>query len=80
MRTERFMKQVRALRKALGWSQVYLAEKVGLTQATVSLFEAGDRRPAFETLIALASAFDVSLDVLVFGTEINSKEAPDHER
>ncbi len=44
---------IEATRKALGLSQVDLAAKLGVNQATISRFENGDLTPNARTLLAL---------------------------
>ena len=54
--------QVRALRKARGWTQAQLAERCGIPQARISHIEQPGRDPlSLRTLYRLASAFDVGL-------------------
>lgn len=56
--------QIRALRKARGWSQRELAKQVGMTQEGVSRLESLDYgRYTLATLKRLAAAFDVALVV-----------------
>ena len=47
---------IKAMRRALGLNQEYLAEKLGLTQANVSRIEASTKGPSAEMLIAIAEA------------------------
>ena len=54
--------QIRALRKARGWTQAQLAERCGMPQARISHIEQPGRDPlSLRTLYRLASAFDVGL-------------------
>lgn len=53
-------RNVRRLRKAKGWSQEDLAEKVGIEQTAVSLIENSRANPTIETLETLAQCFNVS--------------------
>ena len=56
--------QIRAMRKARGWSQRELADRLGMTQEGVSRLESLDYgRFSLATLKRLASAFDVGLVV-----------------
>ena len=52
-------------RKKLGLSQKELAIKIGVYQKSISKYERGVSRPTYETLIAMAKLFDVSLDYLL---------------
>ena len=54
--------QIRALRKACGWTQAQLAERCGIPQARISHIEQPGRDPlSLRTLYRLSSAFDVGL-------------------
>ena len=54
--------QIRALRKARGWTQAQLAERCDIPQARISHIEQPGRDPlSLRTLYRLASAFDVGL-------------------
>jgi transcriptional regulator with XRE-family HTH domain len=56
--------QCRALRESRDWTQPKLAEEAGMTQPRISEIERpGERKPNLETLLRLASAFDVALQV-----------------
>lgn len=52
-------------RKKLGLSQEELATKLKISQKSISKYELGHRRPSYETLVAMASIFDVSVDYLL---------------
>lgn len=74
--------QVRGLRKSLGedWTQQKLAKQAGMAQPRISELETpGERRLTIETLLRLASAFDVALQVrfVPFGELINWSEGLD---
>ncbi|MFL0196961.1 helix-turn-helix domain-containing protein [Clostridium sp. WILCCON 0269] len=66
------MKRLSSLRKSHGMSQSDLAEKLGVTQQTVSKYENGSREPDAETLKLLSSIFNVSIDYLLDNS--NKKE------
>lgn len=54
--------QIRALRKARGWTQAQLAERSGIPQARISHVEQPGRDPlSLRTLYRLSAAFDVGL-------------------
>jgi transcriptional regulator with XRE-family HTH domain len=56
--------QCRALRESREWTQPQLAEAAGMSQPRISEIERpGERRLNLETLLRLASAFDVALQV-----------------
>ena len=57
-------RRIRELRQKMGWSQDNLAQRVGIRQKQISSYERGANVPSGDVLIALAKAFDVSLDYL----------------
>jgi XRE family transcriptional regulator, regulator of sulfur utilization len=52
-------KQIKELREGRGWTRVQLGVYAGVSTATVSLAESGQRTPNAETLVKLAHAFGV---------------------
>ena len=69
--------QIRALRKALGWTQAQLADRCRIPQARISHIEQPGRDPlSLRTLYRLSSAFDVGLLVqFVSFSELVNHEA-----
>lgn len=63
----RTSKQIGAIiqrtRKARGWTQMQLAERAGLRQATISLIESGDRPAKLDTIFAVLAALDLEFRV-----------------
>lgn len=57
--------RIARLRKERGFSQVELAEKIGLVQVLISDYENDKIRPHFEMIIRLALALEVSADELL---------------
>ncbi len=55
---------IKSLRKERNITQKKLGELLGVTEATVSKYEANQVIPAFETLRTIASIFNVSMDTL----------------
>lgn len=53
------------MRKARGWSQEELAERVGVTRQAVSRWEAGTAKPDADKIIAVCDLFGVSADYLL---------------
>lgn len=51
------MKQIRIER---GWTQKFVAEKVGVTKSTINLLESGLRKPSYEVLVKLEKIFGLS--------------------
>lgn len=56
---------LRQARIAAGLSQWDVAERIGVTQASITEYELGKRRPRRATLAALARALGVSADSLL---------------
>jgi transcriptional regulator with XRE-family HTH domain len=64
--SEIFKERLRAAREQLRkWSQSELAEKAGLPPSSIAHFEAGARKPSFDTLRKLATALEVTADYLL---------------
>lgn len=59
-----FATQLKAIRKSKGLTQKQLAVDIGASERGIQQYELGERKPAFDVLIALADYFDVSLDYL----------------
>ena len=57
------------LRKAKGWTQIELAEKLQVSDKAVSKWESNKGAPSIEFLPAIAELFDVTLDYLMTGKE-----------
>lgn len=53
------------LRKARGWSQEELAERIGVTRQAVSRWESDSAKPDADKIIALCDLFGVSADYLL---------------
>ena len=53
------------MRKARGWSQEELAERVGVTRQAVSRWETGSAKPDADKIIAICDLFGVSADYLL---------------
>lgn len=51
---------LRILRKAAGWSQTELAERVGLNRGNIASYESGSAEPSICKLLRLSNLFDVS--------------------
>ncbi|WP_264775681.1 helix-turn-helix domain-containing protein [Deinococcus aetherius] len=62
-------RRVRLEREARGWSQADLAERSGVSKATVSKIERGEMSPTAVLLVRLASAFDLTLAGLLLRAE-----------
>lgn len=58
-------KRIHDLRTALGYSQVALAKKLGVSKQAVSNWENDNIQPSIEMLMRLADLFSVSTDYLL---------------
>jgi HTH-type transcriptional regulator/antitoxin HipB len=69
--------QIRALRVSRGWTQAELAKRAEMSQPRIAEIEKGKRSLNIETLLRLASAFDIGLDVFFtsFGDLVDHKES-----
>ena len=63
-----------ALRKNAGYSQEELADKIGVSRQAVSKWERCESSPDTDNLIELARLYHITLDDLVNGTELPSRE------
>ena len=59
------------LRKSRNMTQKKLAEKLNITEATVSRYEGGTANPPFETMRSIAAIFNVTMDYL-YGMETSN--------
>lgn len=60
-----FDERLKSLRKKCGYTQVSLAETLGVSKGTVAMWETGKRTPDFDTLIRLSDLFDVRTDYIL---------------
>ena len=58
---EHICRDLKAVRKQLGWSQAELGRRVGLPQAHISGIETGRIRPRFDTLLEVARILRMDL-------------------
>ena len=62
---------IREVRKDRGMSQRELAEKCGIRDSVLSLYERGKKIPNLVTISTIAEALNVSIDRLYYGDENN---------
>ena len=60
-----FNNKLYSLRKQKGLSQEELANRLNVSRQTISKWEVGDSTPDLESLVAISSLFEISLDELV---------------
>ncbi len=56
---------LKTLRTQNNYTQVQLAQKLGLTKSVISVYETGLRLPSYDVLINIAKIFKVSTDYLL---------------
>lgn len=61
--------RLKEIRKKKGISQLKLASDLEMNQNSISRYETGSHEADYETLIALADYFDVSIDYLLERTD-----------
>lgn len=59
---------IRTEREKRGWSQLYLADLIGVTQGYIGHLERGYKIPNAGMIVRLADAFNISIDRL-FGRD-----------
>lgn len=65
-------KNIKHLRKLEKYSQIELAQSIGVSQTSIAHYEAGTRQPTIETLVVLSQLFNQPIDLLV-GNSIAKK-------
>ena len=60
-----FRKRLREAREMRGYKQEQLAERAKMPATTVAHFEAGTRKPSFDSLRKLAIALEITTDYLL---------------
>lgn len=69
-----FGEKLQALRKAQGWSQEELAQRINVSRQALSKWESGTSVPDTENVVALSRLFGVSTDYLL----LDERKAPGH--
>lgn len=59
-----FKDRLKELRIARGYSQISLADALGVSKSTIGAYETGDRKPSYEGQEQIADFFNVSIDYL----------------
>lgn len=68
-------KNIYELRTSFGWTQVQLAQKLGVTKQTVSNWENDNIQPSIDMLIKISKTFNASTDYLLGLTSTKSINA-----
>ena len=69
---------ITTLRKAKGMTQKQLAERLNVSDKTVSRWERGESAPDISLIPVIAEVFDVTCDEILRGERIQEKEIPIH--
>ena len=64
---EHIGKRIAELRRSRYWTQAYLAEKINVSDKTISKWEAGKGTPSIDNFPVLAKVFGVNIDYLMLG-------------
>lgn len=51
---------IRQERQERNWTQKYVANKVGVTKATIQMLETGQRNPSYDVLVKLEDLFNLN--------------------
>ena len=66
--------RIAALRREAGWSQCELAQLLQVSPSAVGMYEQGRREPSAEILVAMARAFNVTVDYLLTGRPVPGEQ------
>ena len=76
--------RIAALRRAAGWNQAELAQRLQISSSAVGMYEQGRREPSAEMLVRMAKTLGVSVDYLLpgmpGGEETTALDAMLHDR
>ncbi len=64
-----FSERLKELRKKANFTQVEVAEKLGISQPAYASWERGSKKPTQENLVKIAQVLNVSVDYLVGNSE-----------
>ncbi len=71
-----FGERLRKRRNVLGFTQEFVAEKVGITLRFYQMLERGEKSVSLDTLIRLSKTLTISTDYLLFGDFSGNLEGP----
>ena len=67
---------LRQERIARGWTQQFVAQKIGATKPTVQMLETGQRKPSYDVLVKLLDLFDYDVPRKLFGAATPESTPP----
>ena len=70
----KFAERLKELRKKANFTQVEVAEKLGISQPAYASWERGVKKPTQENLVKIAQVLNVSVDYLVGNSEEKADE------
>lgn len=73
------MNRIRELRKARGWQQAELAQKIAVSRQAVGNYETGERAPDLDTIDQLCTIFGVTADYLLGRSDIPQPQISDED-
>lgn len=65
-------KNIKELRNKYKYTQTELANRLGVTRATIAAYENDSRQPSYDILVKLSRIFKVSLDYLVLNKQMET--------
>lgn len=71
---------IRQERLSKGWTQDYVAEKIGIAKSTVQMLETGRRKPSFDVLVKLLDLFNCNDPRILFGAATPEEEGEKYDR
>lgn len=71
-----FGERLRGKRNALGFTQEYVSEQIGITLRFYQMIERGEKSVSLDTLIRLSQTLSLSVDYLLFGNLPDSPGNP----
>lgn len=66
------MNKIAELRKKMGLSQTQFGKIIGAAQNTICNWENGNRKPDYETLVAMSKIFNCSIEYIIGEEEIKT--------
>ncbi|MEE1314227.1 MAG: helix-turn-helix transcriptional regulator [Faecalimonas sp.] len=74
-----FAETLKLLRNANGLTQAQLAKRIKMARSTIAGYEARNHQPSYECLLKIAECFDVSVDFLITGTNMEQTDSLDQK-
>ena len=76
---KRIGKRIREVRRLHGISQMELAERADLSVPYISYIETANRKASLKSLVSIANALEVTVDVLLNGNQNNDSAEYKHD-